>query len=211
MLTASVAETSAYHHGDTSLSEAIINLARDFVGSNNLNLLEPIGQFGTRRVGGEDAAGSRYICTKPASLTDLVFRPEDRPVLKYLEDDGMSVEPEYYVPILPFVLINGASGIGTGFSTNVPSYNPLAITRLLINSYEKLDGFDKLIPWHRGFKGATTDKKSSDESSVRYMTHGIFERTGPKTIKVTELPVFVWTENFKILLEAKIASGRLSR
>jgi DNA topoisomerase-2 len=103
MLTANVAETAAYHHGDASLSEAIVSMAQDFVGSNNINLLEPNGQFGTRRMGGSDAASARYISTKACAITDKIFRPEDRPVLTYLEDDGISVEPEFYVPIIPMV------------------------------------------------------------------------------------------------------------
>ena len=59
----SVAEHSAYHHGEVSLMSTIINLAQNFVGSNNINLLQPIGQFGTRLAGGKDAASPRYIFT----------------------------------------------------------------------------------------------------------------------------------------------------
>ncbi len=210
MLTARVAEMSAYHHGDASLSEAIVALAQDFVGSNNVNLLEPIGQFGTRRLGGKDSAGSRYICTKPAPITDKIFRPEDRPVLSYLTDDGMRVEPEFYVPVVPFALVNGAAGIGTGFSTNVPSYNPLAVTRLLIKNLDAGGdigaSFDGLEPWYRGFKGEIFAK---GDDRFRFASRGRYQRAGQRSVRVTELPLFVWTESYKELLEDKIAAGEL--
>lgn len=62
-LAGSVAEHSAYHHGEVSLMSTIINLAQNFVGSNNINILQPIGQFGTRLAGGKDSASPRYIFT----------------------------------------------------------------------------------------------------------------------------------------------------
>ena len=123
-LSAYVSENSAYHHGEESLNNAIVGLAQDFVGSNNINLLAPNGQFGSRIRGGKDAASPRYIYTEPAPLTRQLFRKLDDDVLEYLDDDGFPVEPEHYVPVLPLVLVNGATGIGTGFSTSVPCYNP---------------------------------------------------------------------------------------
>ena len=92
----------------------IINLAQDFVGSNNINLLQPIGQFGTRLAGGKDHASPRYIFTQMSPLTKLIFNPNDGPLLKYLQDDNQKIEPEWYIPIIPMVLVNGADGIGTG-------------------------------------------------------------------------------------------------
>ena len=118
-----VSENSSYHHGETSLNNAIVAMAQNFVGSNNINLLEPKGQFGSMLAGGQDSASERYIFTHLNPLTRFIFPEEDDKILRYLEDDGMAIEPEYYVPILPFVLINGQTGIGTGFSTSIPSYN----------------------------------------------------------------------------------------
>lgn len=158
----------------------------------------------------------RYICTRPMAITELIFRPEDRPILTYLEDDGISVEPEFYVPIIPMVLVNGAAGIGVGFSTNVPCFNPLEILRKLRSG--DLKGFDKMTPWYRGFRGSiAVAKKRSQQTSpdeaggdgagagLRYATTGIVRKTGPKTASVTELPIGFWTDDFKKLLEAKIA------
>ena len=132
-----VSEHSGYHHGEMSLQKAIVGMAQEFVGSNNINLLLPNGQFGSRLKGGKDSASERYIYTLLNSITEKIFRPEDMPVLNYLDDDGFSVEPEFYKPIIPFVLINGGKGIGTGFAYDSVSYNPLDIISYLT---KKLSG-----------------------------------------------------------------------
>ena len=119
-----VSEHAAYHHGEASLTSTIINMAQTFVGTNNINLLEPSGQFGTRLLGGKDAASPRYTFTSLEPITRVLFPPADDPLLEYLEEDGQMIEPVYYVPVLPLVLVNGADGIGTGWSTFLPNYNP---------------------------------------------------------------------------------------
>lgn len=131
-LAGSVAELSAYHHGETSLMSTIINLAQNFVGSNNLNLLQPIGQFGTRLHGGKDAASPRYIFTALSPLTRLLFNQKDDPLFNYINDDGQMVEPEHYCPILPMVLVNGAEGIGTGWAVKIPNFNVKGNNQLFI-------------------------------------------------------------------------------
>lgn len=194
-----VGEQTAYHHGETSLANTIIAMAQNFVGSNNINLLSPKGQFGTRLQGGRDHSSPRYIFTQLEELTRLIFHPDDDALLNFLDDDGMRIEPEYYVPVIPIVLINGVEGIGTGYSTNIPNFNPLDIIanleNRLINNKQK---FTRMNPWYKGFKGSTVmiDKFS-------YITKGIYNRDGNKII-VTELPVGTWTENYKGYLESLI-------
>ena len=119
-----VGEHTEYHHGEESLKGTIIGLAQDFVGSNNLNLLLPVGQFGTRNMGGKDHASARYIFTSLNKLTRILFHPDDDRLLRYKIEDGHKVEPTYYVPILPTVLINGSDGIGTGWSSTTPRFSP---------------------------------------------------------------------------------------
>ena len=126
-LAGSIAELTAYHHGEVSLMGTIINLAQNFVGSNNINLLQPIGQFGTRLMGGKDSASPRYIFTKLSLLARCIFHPNDDALLKYLDEDNQKIEPEWYMPVIPTVLVNGAEGIGTGWSTKIPNYNPREI------------------------------------------------------------------------------------
>ena len=190
-LAGSVAERSAYHHGEASLQATIVNLAQDFVGSNNINLLQPIGQFGTRLRGGKDAASARYINTMLNPITRKIFRPEDDPVLNYLEDDNLKVEPEYYAPIIPMVLINGAEGIGTGWSTKVPMYNPIDVIAN-VRRMIKGDLPEPMTPWYRGFRGHREQVGSTVVISG-VIRKNIYE---PEQLEITELPIGVWTENY---------------
>lgn len=132
-LVGAVAEKSAYHHGEASLSMTIVNLAQNYVGSNNINVLMPSGQFGTRLAGGKDSASPRYIFTMMSPLTRLIFHPHDDPLLQYQFDDNLKIEPVWYIPIIPMVLVNGAEGIGTGWSTKIANHNPRQIIRCLRN------------------------------------------------------------------------------
>ena len=192
-----VSEHSAYHHGEASLNGAIVNMAQTFVGSNNINLLEPNGQFGTRLHGGDDSASERYIFTMLNPLTRSLFPEADDAVLTYLNDDGTIVEPEYYVPILPFALINGISGIGTGFSCNIAPYNPKTIIQYL---KQKLQGNSTadidFVPYYEGFRGSV--QKIADQ---KYLIKGLYEKLGEDKIRITELPVGTWTMPYTTTLE----------
>jgi len=194
-LGAAVAEFSGYHHGETSLYGAIINLAQDYVGSNNINLLKPNGQFGTRLMNGSDAASPRYIYTELSDVTKQLFLKDDTPLLKEQYDDGYKIEPLFYVPILPIVLINGASGIGTGFSTSIPPFNPDDIIKNIKNIING-DSLIEMVPWYKNFKG---EIKKVDEGY--YSIRGIYKALNTKSIQITELPIGVWTNNFKEILE----------
>ena len=157
-----VSEHSGYHHGEASLNGAIVNMAQNFVGSNNINLFVPNGQFGSRMLGGKDSASERYIFTLLHTITRRLFPEPDDPVLMYLDDDGTPVEPLYYVPIIPMVLVNGGKGIGTGFSTSVPCYDPLLLIAYLKQMLGGGAAAGKVIeerdfvPYYEGFKGTIT-------------------------------------------------------
>lgn len=202
-----ISEHSAYHHGEASLHETIIKMAQDFVGSNNINLLSPNGQFGTRAKGGKDSASPRYIFTQLEPITKMLFDPRDNGLLNYLDDDGKSIEPDWYLPIIPMVLINGASGIGTGYSTDIPCYNPKDIIEYLKNKLEsKSTKRKKLIPYYRYFKGQIKDT----ETEGVFSTQGIYEKdnSNDKKIIIKELPIGVWTENYKKTLDDLISNGK---
>lgn len=198
-LAGSVAEHSAYHHGEVSLMSTIINLAQNFVGSNNINLLQPIGQFGTRLQGGKDAASPRYIFTMLSPLARLIMPVLDDAVLDYLFDDNQRIEPEYYVPVLPMVLVNGAEGIGTGWSTKIPNYNPREI---VANLRKMIAGQDPspLKPWFKNFKGSVDQVEPQ-----RFLISGEVAILSSTTIEITELPVRTWTQAYKeSVLEAML-------
>ena len=191
-----VSEHSSYHHGEASLNGAIVNMAQNFVGSNNINLLEPNGQFGTRLQGGDDSASERYIFTQLNPITRHIFPEADDAVLKYINDDGTIVEPEYYTPIIPFALVNGISGIGTGFSCNIAPYNPKQIIGYLKNKLNGKSNDSEFIPYYEGFKGSIN--KIADQ---KYLIKGLYEKIGDDKINITELPVGTWTMPYTTFLE----------
>ena len=197
-----VSEHSGYHHGEASLNAAIIGMAQNFVGSNNINLFLPNGQFGTRLQGGKDSASERYIFTLLNKITRTLFQNTDDNILQYLNDDGLPVEPIYYAPIIPMILVNGSKGIGTGFSTDIMCYNPLQIIEYLQNKLIYIEDDINFIPYYEGFNGTIT--KISDD---KVLIKGIYEKIAIDKIRVTELPVGYWTEDFKELIEYWINPG----
>ena len=219
-----VSEVSAYHHGETSLQQAIVGMAQIYVGTNNINLLSPNGQFGSRCQGGQDASSARYIFTVLSKLTKLIFKEEDNNILNYQDDDGQQIEPEFYIPVIPMILVNGGIGIGTGYSTNIPQFNPSEIIDAckfickaikladlngdtdegLDNIYETIDILDinDLVPYYLGFKGSI--KKTENNS---YISKGIYKWIDNETVEITELPIGSWTEDYKEFLENMITSG----
>jgi DNA topoisomerase-2 len=209
-LAGSVAEKSAYHHGEQNLNTTITNMANAYVGSNNIPLLFRDGGFGSRISGGKDAANGRYIFTKLDALTRLIFREEDDILLEHMEDDGDKVEPKFYVPIVPMILINGViAGIGTGWSCSIPCYNPLDIVasiKVWLENDGKVfvendDGttFSKLpeiMPWYREHTGEMTK-----EDETKYVSWGRLYEDAKGNAVVTELPVGYWTGDFTEYLE----------
>jgi DNA topoisomerase-2 len=195
-----VSEHSGYHHGEASLNAAIVGMAQNFVGSNNINLFEPNGQLGSRLKGGKDSASERYIFTQLNKLTRLIYRPEDDNTLTYLDDDGQSVEPIYYVPIIPMILVNGTKGIGTGFSTDIMCYNPAQIIAYikhkLMVAVSASAPTPIIEPFYKNFKG--TIRRVSD---TRYLFKGCYTILDEKKIRITELPIGTWTDDYKNFLE----------
>jgi DNA topoisomerase II len=199
-----VAEKTNYHHGEQNLFETITKLAQDFVGSNNISYLQKDGQFGTRLLGGKDAANARYIFTKLSKITRLLFPKYDDTLLDYVYDEGEKVEPKYYLPILPTILVNGCkAGIGTGWSTSIPCYNPKDLITFIKNHLNDKPTNIELNPWYKGFTG--TIKKVS---KFNYESEGIYERKDKKVI-ITELPVMTWTDKYKEFLETLLENKKI--
>jgi DNA topoisomerase II len=199
-----VAEQTAYHHGEASLQGTIVNLAQNFVGANNLNLLEPSGQFGTRLAGGKDAASSRYIFTRLNPVTKSIFNQADNSVLKYVMDDGQQVEPEFYSPVVPMILVNGAEGIGTGFSCYVPPYD-LEVVKHNIQCALNQVAMAPMVPHFKGFKGKITKVKDHT-----WLLEGVVEKEGSQ-LHVTELPPGKWIQDFKEHLDDLLEKGTIQK
>ncbi|XP_071477194.1 DNA topoisomerase 2-beta-like [Diadema antillarum] len=191
-LAAAVSEITSYRFGEQSLMSTIINLAQNFVGSNNLNLLQPIGQFGTRLRGGRDAASPRYIFTQLSSLARLLFPACDDNLLTYLhDDDNQRIEPENYVPIIPMVLVNGSEGIGTGWSTRICKYD---VREVVDNIRRMIAGEEPvpMLPSYRKFKGTIEEVEPN-----RFLVTGVIEVVDSTTVVITELPIGTWTQIYR--------------
>jgi len=199
-----VSEHSGYHHGEASLNDAIVGMAQDFVGSNNMAWLVPQGQFGTRLQGGKDSASPRYIHTYLQPYVSQLVPSDDFDVLKYRDDDGTLVEPEWYAPVLPMLLVNGSRGIGTGYSTFIPSFNPEDLKSAIVQWLEKGTGLDReFAPWTRGFKGKITKIDNHD-----YFVQGVWKIDGD-TATITELPIGTWTSDFRETLDKLCIDGTI--
>ena len=196
-----VSEHSCYHHGEMSLNKAIVGMAQEFVGSNNINALLPNGQFGTRLEGGKDSASERYIFTLLNNITRSIFIKEDEYILNYLDDDGTRVEPEWYIPIIPMILVNGGKGIGTGFSYEGLCYNPSQIIDYLKYSIKHPDknNTNKISPYYEGFKGDIIQVEED-----KFLFKGKYDIISHDTIRITELPIGTWTSDYKAYLETLI-------
>jgi len=200
-----VSETTSYHHGQTSLEGSIVAMAQNFVGSNNINLLEPKGQFGTRLRGGKDSSASRYIFTKLNPITRYIYHIDDDKLLNYLDDDGFLIEPEHYVPIIPMILINGSEGIGTGWKSDIPKYNPIDIITYLTNKINNKKRNINLHPFYNNFTGEII----WDNDNNRYSSLGVIKKINSTTINITELPIGLWNDKYYTFLDKLIDDKKI--
>lgn len=198
-----ISEHTAYHHGEQSLHGTIINMAQNYVGSNNMNLLVPEGQFGSRAANGNDSASPRYIFTRLHEWTPMIYQAADIATLPKSIDDGDEVEPCYMAPIVPIILINGTKGIGTGWSTDVPCFNPKDVIK---NILRMLGGGqpEPMIPWYRGFKGTITP-----DGDGTYKVTGVVVKKSATELSITELPIGVSTLDYKAHLEKMMIEDKI--
>lgn len=188
-----IAQKTDYHHGAGSMMSTLVGLAATlYPGSNNMNLFVPEGQFGSRLT--KEPGAGRYINTYMSKYFRQLFKKEDDIILDHHEVDGEQIEPKYYLPILPLVLINGATGMGTGHSCEIKSYHPDQIRDAVV---KVLDGKKlkpgALTPWFRGFHGTV---ERNPETGQVVMT-GKLEVVNTTTIKISELPVGVFLDQYK--------------
>jgi DNA topoisomerase II len=190
-LAGKVASDAFYHHGNKSLEDAIITMAQKF--KNNMPLLEEIGQFGSLRSPSPGAA--RYIGTKLNKNFRLLYK--DFELLNYKEEEGCVIEPHYFLPIIPTVLINGSMGVAVGFSSNILNRDPLDI----INACESIlrgKKYSDIKPQIPGFTGQFI---KDPENPKRWIIRGTFNVANTSTVKITELPPSMTYKSYETLLE----------
>lgn len=185
-----VAKNANYHHGDQSMNSTIIGMAQDYPGcGNNIPILKGFGQFGSRIENGEDSGAPRYISCALDKISRFIFPQIDDSLLTIKEEDNQKVEPVYYVPIIPMILVNGAKGIGTGWSTDIPSFNPKEIIQY-VKSKILLDDLNHIHSYYKSFDGKITEEKD------RWNYHGIIEKINDYRYKIKELPIRYSTSSF---------------
>jgi len=196
-----IAEHMMYHHGSDSLNKTIINMAQNFAGSRNIPLLLPIGQFGSRYKGGDDAGSARYINTKlNKSVVELLYPTIDNDLLEYNVIDGELAEPQYFIPILPTVLLEDISLPSTGWKIEVYARDIDQVinnVKNLINNEESK--INKMKYFKNKFKGKEVKNKNTN------MLIGLYEipKNSKDTIIINELPPKVWNEKYIDSLEKK--------
>ncbi|PIP89958.1 MAG: hypothetical protein COW01_00605 [Bdellovibrionales bacterium CG12_big_fil_rev_8_21_14_0_65_38_15] len=166
-------------HGPASIESAIVNMAQDYTFSNNYPLIDKKGYFGERM---ETApAAGRYIECRLGKVSEFLLFDDMNQVQMVPNYDETVMEPVALLPKLPIMLLNGAEGIGTGFSSVIPSFNHKDICASL-QAYLETGKPKKLKPYvHYYSDKIDVDKKGRMVFGMR------FEKIG-ESIYITELP-----------------------
>ena len=184
ILSGTVAVNSEYLHGPSNLNGVIVGLAQDFAGTNNIPLLTREGIFGCRFEPNPSAA--RYIYTNKEYIFDKLFLAEDDNILIEQYFEGVKIEPKFYIPTLPLLLINGSEGIATGFAQKILPRNPKNIIKYIEQKLtNKTPDVSLLKPWFRGFKGTV----EATENKNQYIINGVIEKISLTKLKITEIPL----------------------
>lgn len=176
-----VAEFSEYLHGN--LDGVIVNLAQDFAGTNNIPLMKKKGNFGTRF--SNEAAASRYIYTYGSDEFFELFKKEDNDILKDQYFEGDKIEPMFYVPNLPILLINGSEGVSSGFAQKILPRDPSEIRKYLKGRLQGKTPKYNFNPYYKGFNGTV----EQGEHPAQWLIKGKVERKGVNKVQITEIPV----------------------
>lgn len=199
-----VAEKTNYHHGEQCLFDTIIKMAQDFVGSNNIPFLLKDGQVGSRISNGKDAASARYVFVRMNAITNTLFPKQDTVNLSQREEEGKKIEPHFYLPILPMLLVNGSEGIGTGWSCSIPSYQPSVLREWILGWLNRSNHLPALVPWYNGFQGEIVRNGEN-----RFLTSGVLERTKANRVWVHELPIGMSIDKFKQNCDQMVEQKRI--
>lgn len=204
VLAGKVTELYNYHHGEASMSDTISRMAQIFVGSNNLNLLECKSSFGNRIHGYKKFSSPRYTYTRLEDICKYLFNPEDEPCLTILEDEDVKVEPKFYIPPVPLIIINGTrASIASGWSSQISPHNPFEVIsyiRAILQGKER----KPINPYYYGYKGRLYplyDKKTG-KKKTGYIIQGVYRYDAYKrTLYISEIPIGEWHAQYKLWLD----------
>ena len=198
-LAGTVAANAYYHHGNASLEGAIIGMAQDF--KSSMPIFQGIGQFGSLR--SPEAGAARYVGVKFNDNFRLLYKDFELTNPRY--EEGEEIEPNFFLPIIPTVLLNGGSGIAVGFATNILNRNPLDLIDACI---DVLDGnaVRELKPWIKGFRG-TFDR--SPDNPKGWVIKGVYDVKNLSTVEITEIPPSFTYEKYESILDSLVEKGVL--
>lgn len=180
-LSAKTSEQTSYLHGSNSLNGVAVGLAANYVGSNNINILEPDGNFGTRFI--KESSAPRYIYTYLSNLSKYIFREEDNSILEIQKFEGQNIEPKVYYPIVPIVLINGTDGLSVGFSSNIAPRDPKQIIEWLEHRLKNKAYKKELLPYYKNYNGIVCKEEN------KYILKGKFVKQSAGKLIITEIPI----------------------
>lgn len=185
-----------YKYGPNSLYDAIASSAMNFIGANNEPIFEPEGIIGTRDTGKNESA-PRYVCISESWWTPYIYKKDDEKVMEYAVEEGDQIEFKTYYPILPSILFNITSGIGTAYSTDIPSFFPLQIAKWYLARMD-LEQYDEqklpeLVPWFRNHTGIIRRRKDGKG----FLSEGRYQVLANGDIQIDELPVRYWDQKYR--------------
>jgi DNA topoisomerase II len=117
----------------------------------------------------------------------------DSILLRHHFKDGQKVEPEFVCPIIPFLLVNGGQGIGTGWSTFIPPYNPKDVIKAIFAKLDNCGSIAPLTPFATGFEGEI----EPDQKGSGFVTFDSIKKINDKTVLIDELPLRMWNSKYK--------------
>lgn len=182
-LMSKVSEHTNYLHGEQSLYGVIVGMAQDFPDSNNIPYFQREGSFGSVLM--KDAAASRYIFTCKEKYLDLIFRKEDNALIGNQIFEGDKIEPEFYVPIIPMLLVNGSLGLSTGYMQKILPRNPKDLIKWILFKLEGKKYNKAILPWYNKFKGSVDQGQNENSFFIK----GRYNKINDYTIEIDELPV----------------------
>ena len=186
-----IANKCFYHHGSTSLDNGIVTMAQKF--KNNAPLLDELGQYGSLR--SPQAGAPRYIGTKLNNNFKLLYKDYD--LLEFKEEEGEIIEPKFFLPIIPTILINGSSGIAVGFAMNILNRDVKSVTDACI----KVLGEKNIVEIKPSLNEFTGDFIQDKENHKRWIIRGKFQRVNTSTVRITELPPSMTYEKYEEILD----------
>lgn len=189
---AKAAEITAYHHGDASMISTVVGLAQDYPGSNNYPLLEKHGQFGTRL--SNEAAAPRYIHTKLHANWKRFFHETDQNIVEFLYDDGDQIEPKYFIPVVPTILLNGCDGLGNGFKSSILNYELKDILNALNEIRKSGRVVTPILPRLANWNGSI----EKDDRQITFK--GVIEKINKTKLRIVELPPIYDNEKYRKFL-----------